>query len=56
MNLKDELILLSDKLDRLGLQKDADLIDNLLTKIASKGAMELLEEEHAADDGEEEDS
>ncbi len=44
MNLKDKLILISDKLDRLGLQKDADVIDSLLTKIASKGIMELLEE------------
>lgn len=52
MNLKDRLILLSDKLDRLGLQKDADTIDSLLKKIASKGAMEFLEEELEADNKE----
>lgn len=45
MNLKDRLILLSDKLDRLGLQKDADVIDDLLNKIASEGAIKILEEE-----------
>lgn len=45
MNLKDRLILLSDKLDRLGLQKDADIIDDLLNKIASEGAIKILEEE-----------
>lgn len=45
MNLKDRLILLSDKLDRLGLTKDADVIDHLLNKIASEGAMSLLDDE-----------
>ena len=53
MNLKKELVLLSDKLDRLGLTKDADVIDHLLNKIASEGAMSLLDDEvaeEAADD------
>ena len=45
MNLKKELVLLSDKLDRLGLTKDADVIDHLLNKIASEGAMSLLDDE-----------
>lgn len=49
MNLKDRLILLSDKLDRLGLQKDADVIDDLLNKIASEGAIKILEEESEED-------
>jgi len=52
MNLKKELVLLSDKLDRLGLQKDADIIDHLLQKIASEGAMKLLEGEGDSDDPE----
>jgi hypothetical protein len=52
MNLKKELVLLSDKLDRLGLQKDADIIDHLLQKIASEGAMKLLEGEDDSDDPE----
>lgn len=46
MNLKKELVLLSDKLDRLGLTKDADVIDHLLNKIASEGAMSLLDDEN----------
>ena len=53
MNLKKELVLLSDKLDRLGLTKDADVIDHLLNKIASEGAMSLLDdkaEEEVAND------
>ena len=50
MNLKDRLILLSDKLDRLGLQKDADVIDDLLNKIASEGALSLLDDEADSDD------
>lgn len=45
MNLKKELVLLSDKLDRLGFAKDADVIDHLLNKIASEGAMSLLDDE-----------
>lgn len=50
MNLKKELILLSDKLDRLGLSKDADVIDHLLNKIASEGALSLLDDEADSDD------
>jgi hypothetical protein len=50
MNLKKELILLSDKLDRLGLSKDADVIDHLLNKIASEGALSLLDDEDDSDD------
>lgn len=50
MNLKKELILLSDKLDRLGLSKDADVIDHLLNKIASEGALSLLDDEDDSED------
>ena len=52
MKLKDKLIILSDKLDRLGLQKDADVIDLLLKKVATSNAAELLEEEDLSDDEE----
>jgi len=55
MNLKDKLILLSDKLDMLGLQKDADVIDDLLNKIASEGVIKILEEE-SEEDGQEQNS
>lgn len=50
MKLKDKLIILSDKLDRLGLQKDADIIDLLLKKVATSGAADLLDDEDLSDD------
>jgi hypothetical protein len=46
MNIKAKLIVLSDKLDRLGLTKDADLIDFLLKSSSEKKNLsEVLEEE-----------
>ena len=50
MKLKDKLIILSDKLDRLGLQKDADIIDLLLKKVATSNASDLLDDEDLSDD------
>lgn len=32
-----ELVLLGNRLDRAGLQKEADLVDNLIKKVAEKG-------------------
>jgi len=46
MNLKAKLIILSDKLDKLGLIKDADTIDFLLKKSSEeKDVSKILEEE-----------
>ena len=45
MNLKKELILLSDKLDRLGLSKDADTIDLAIKIAIDNGVITIFEEE-----------
>jgi hypothetical protein len=46
MNLKAKLIILSDKLDKLGLLKDADIIDLLLKKSSEeKDISKILNEE-----------
>ena len=51
MNLKAKLIILSDKLDKLGLLKDADIIDLLLKKSAEeKDISKILNEEVDADE------
>lgn len=45
MNLKKELVLLSDKLDRLGLTKDADIIDLAIKVAIDNGVITIFEEE-----------
>jgi len=53
MNLKKKLILLSDKLDRLGMSKEADVVD-LTIKIATEsGLIEQLENTSTDDEIEE---
>ena len=56
MNLKRELVLLSDKLDRLGLQRDADIIDLAIKVAHERGLIEIFEEEISEDNASEEDS
>lgn len=51
MNLKAKLIILSDKLDRLGLSKDADTIDKILVKLSSEALLGILNEEEEEDQG-----
>jgi hypothetical protein len=43
MNLKIELIWLADKLDRVGLSKEAGIIDLVIKKASSEGWLEDLE-------------
>jgi hypothetical protein len=50
MNLKKELVRLSDKLDRLGLTKDADIIDLAIKTAIDNGVITIFEEELEADD------
>lgn len=50
MNLKKELVILSDKLDRLGLTKDADIIDLAIKTAIDNGVITIFEEELEADD------
>ena len=46
MKLKAKLIILSDKLDRLGLLKDADVIDFLLKRSSEENDLaKVLEED-----------
>tara|TARA_R110000772_G_scaffold181363_1_gene292669 strand:- start:235 stop:417 length:183 start_codon:yes stop_codon:yes gene_type:complete len=50
VDLKTQLIILSDKLDRLGLLKDANIIDSLLKTALDKGFLEDLEDELKLDE------
>lgn len=52
MNLKKELVLLSDKLDRLGLTKDADIIDLAIKIATDSGVIAIFEEEVEESDDE----
>ena len=49
MNLKAKLIILSDKLDRLGLSKHADPIATILVKLSSEALLGILNEEEEED-------
>jgi len=44
MNLKKKLILLSDKLDRLGMSKEADVVDLTIKAAMESGLIKKLED------------